>query len=219
VVHYGAVFYSGCDRGALAAGWPTRPALEGTRSMRWRHAVAAMVLLTAPCTAHADAEIESFLGEWRGIVVSVGGAEEAPKLSPADLDTAITEENGGFRIRGLALGREPDGTVVPRQMDATFVPTDTPGVFAFEPGSGGLLSSLFADPAVGNPLEGDTLLWARVAGDTLHVYSLAIDTKGGYALEQSTGKVTGDGMVTKYELRLENDRVVTVEGRLERGEN
>jgi hypothetical protein len=187
--------------------------------MTWRQALAAMVLLTTPCTARTDAEIEHFLGEWRGVEVSVGDAEEAPKLSPADLDTAITEEDGGFRVRGLALGREADGSVVPRQTDATFAPTDTPGVFAFEPGSGGLLSSLFADPAVGNPLKGDTLLWARVAGDTFHVYSLAIDPKGGYALEQSTGKVTGDGMVTRYELRLENDRVVTVEGRLERAEN
>jgi hypothetical protein len=187
--------------------------------MTWRQALAAMVLLATPCTARADAEIESFLGEWRGVDVSVGSAQEALKLSPADLDTAITEENGGFNIRALTLAREPDGSLVPHQMDATFAPTETPGVFAFEPGSGGLLSSLFADPAVGNPLEGDTLLWARVAGDTLHVYSLAIDSKGGYALEQSTGKVTGDGMVTKYELRLENDRVVSVEGRLERAEN
>jgi hypothetical protein len=187
--------------------------------MRWRQALAAMVLLTAPYTARADTELENFLGEWRGVEVGVGDAAEAPKLSPADLDTAITEEDGGFRIRGLALGREPDGSVVPRQMDVTFAPTDTPGVFAFEPGSGGILSSLFADPAVGNPLQGDTLLWARVAGDTLHVYSLAIEPNGGYALEQSTGKVAGDGMVTKYELRLENDRVVTIEGRLERAEN
>ena len=187
--------------------------------MTWRHALAAMVLLATPSTVRADAELESLLGEWRGVEVSVGGAEEAPKLSPADLDTAITEENGGFHISVLTLAREADGSVVPRPMDATFAPTETPGVFAFEPGAGGLLSSLFADPAVGNPLEGDTLLWARVAGDTLYVYSLAIDPKGGYALQQSTGKVTGDGMVTKYELRLENDRVVSVEGRLERAEN
>jgi hypothetical protein len=101
-------------------------------------------------------------------------------------------------------------------MDATFAPTDVPGVFAFAPSSGSLLSSLFADPAVGNPLEGDTLLWARLQDDTLHVYSLAIDPSGGYALEHSTGQLTGDGMVTRYELRSENDRIVAVKGRLER---
>lgn len=184
--------------------------------MTWRHALATIVVLTAPCTARADAQIEDFLGEWRGVEVNVDSAEQAPKLTPADLDMTITEENGGFRIRAFALGREPDDSVVARQMDATFAPTETPGVFAFDPGTRSLLSSLFADPAVGNPLEGDTLLWARLEAGTLHVYSLAIDPGGGYALKRSTGQLTEDGMVTRYELRLENDRVVTVEGRLER---
>jgi hypothetical protein len=187
--------------------------------MIWRQALAAMVLLTAPWPARADAQIESFLGEWRGVEVSVEGAEPAPKLAPADLDMAITEENGGFRVRALGLGREPDGTLVPRQIDAIFGPTETPGVFAFDAGDGGLLSSLFADPSVGNPLKGDTLLWARVAEDTLHLYSLAIDPNGGYALEQSIGELTEDGLLTRYELRLENDRIITVEGRLERAGN
>lgn len=185
--------------------------------MAWRHMLPAIVLVVAPCTARADnAQVEDFFGTWRGVELNVDGAERAPKLTPADLDMAITAESGGFRIRALALGREPDGSVVARPMDATFAPTETPGVFAFQPGTGGLLSSLFADPAVGNPLEGDTLLWARLEGDTLHVYSLAIDPSGGYALERSIGQLTEDGMVTRYELRFENDRVVTVEGRLER---
>ena len=184
--------------------------------MNWLRALTGIVLLTSPYGASADAQIENFVGQWRGVEVSVGGTEEAPKLAPADLDMTITEENGGFRIGSLALQREADGQVVARRMDATFAPTDTPGVFAFDPGSGSLLSSLFADPSVGNPLEGDTRLWARLQDDTLHVYSLAIDPRGGYALEQSTGQLTEAGMVTRYELRSENDRVVTVEGRLER---
>ena len=184
--------------------------------MTGRQALVAIVLLMAPCTARADAQVEDFLGQWRGVEVSVGGTEPGPKLSATDLDTTITQENGGVRIRTLALGRESDGRVVARRLEATFAPTETPGVFAFEPGTGSLLASLFADPAVGNPLEGDTLLWARLEGDTLHVYSLAIDPRGGYALEQSTGQLTEDGMVMRYELRSQNDRVVTVEGRLER---
>ena len=81
---------------------------------------------------------------------------------------------------------------------------------------GSLLSSLFADPAVGNPLQGDTLLWARLQDDTLHVYSLAIDQAGGFALEHSTGRLTDDGMVARYELRSQNDRIAIVQGRLER---
>jgi hypothetical protein len=35
-------------------------------------------------------------------------------------------------------------------------------------------------------------------------------------LEHSTGQLTPDGMATRYLLRLENERIVTIEGRLER---
>lgn len=184
--------------------------------MTGRLALAAMVVLMAPFTVRADGQIADFFGHWRGVEVSVDGAEAALELTPADLDTTIAPEDGGFAIRSLALGRQSDGSVVARRTDATFAPTETPGVFAFDPGRRSLLSSLFADPAVGNPLAGDTLAWARLEGEALHVYSLAIDAGGGYALEQSTGQLTDDGMVMRYELRSQNDRVVTVEGRLER---
>jgi hypothetical protein len=184
--------------------------------MTWCHVLAASALVGSCAANAAEVAIEDFFGEWRGVEVSVHDPEQAPKLSPSDLDMAITDEDGGFRIRALALGREADGTLAARPMEATFAPTEVPGVFAFAPGTGSLLSSLFADPAVGNPLEGDTLLWARLQDDTLHVYSLAIDPGGGYALEHSTGRLTGDGMATRYELRSENDRVVTIEGHLER---
>ena len=185
--------------------------------MGWRHVLAASALLVGSCAASAaEVAIEDFFGTWRGVEVSVDDAEQAPKLGPSGLDMAISEEDGGFRIRALALGRELDGSLVARPIDATFAPTAVPGVFAFAPGTGSLLSSLFADPAVGNPLKGDTLLWARLQDDTLHVYSLAIDPGGGFALEHSTGQLTGDGMATRYQLRSQNDRIVTVEGRLER---
>jgi len=182
--------------------------------MSARHVLAALGLLLVPHTASA-AEIHDFFGEWRGVDVSVDGPAPSLKLAPADLDASIDDQNGGIRIRSLALTRSPDGPVV-RTRDAIFAPTETPGVFAYEPGAGSLLSSLFADPAVGNPLEGDTLLWARLQDDALHVYSLAIDDRGGFALEHSIGQLTENGMVTRSVLRLENEQIVRVEGRLER---
>jgi hypothetical protein len=186
--------------------------------MVWRHVFPAFGVLFVPWTA-AVAGIDDFFGKWRCVEVSIEGSEPALELAPADLDMSITDQGGGFRIRALALGREHDGSLALRPFDATFAPTDTPGVFAFEPAAGSLLSSLFADPAVGNPLEGDTLLWARLMDDTLHVYSLAIDHRGGFILEQSTGQLSEDGMVSRYALRLENDQIVTIDGRLERAGN
>jgi hypothetical protein len=173
------------------------------------------MLLLSPCATTA-AEIDDFSGEWRGVEVSVAGDKQSLALIPADLDMTITEHGDGFHIRALGVARKPDGSLVPRPAEAAFGPTDTPGVFAFESTAGSLLTSLFADPAVGNPLEGDTLLWARLADDTLHVYSLAIDDRGGFLLDRSTAQLTGDGMVLSYVLRLENDQIVTIDGRLER---
>jgi hypothetical protein len=181
-----------------------------------RHILAAFALLLAPGAAVAT-EIDDFVGDWRGVEVSIDDdAGQSLQLTATDLDMAIAGQDGGFRIRFFGLAREPDGALVLRPLDAIFAPTATPGVFAYEPAAGSLLSRLFADPALGNPLEGDTLLWARVQDDALHVYSLAIDDRGGLALEHATGQLTQDGMTTRYVLRLENEQIVMVEGRLER---
>jgi hypothetical protein len=180
-----------------------------------RHVVAAVALSLAPCAA-SGAELEDFFGEWQGIEVSVDGPAPSLKLSPADLDMAIAGQDGGFRIRSFSVAREPDGGLTVRPLDAVFAPTETAGVFAYEPAAGSLLSSLLADPRTGNPLEGDTLLWARLEDTALHVYSLAIDDQGGLALEHSTGQLTEDGMATRFVLRLENEQIVTVDGLLER---
>jgi hypothetical protein len=180
-----------------------------------RHVVAAFALSLATSAASA-ADLEDFFGEWQGVEVSVDGPGPSLKLSPTDLDTSIAEQDGGFRIRSLSVTRQPDGGLAARPLDAVFAPTGTAGVFAYEPAAGSLLSSLFADPTTGNPLEGDTLLWARLEDSALHVYSLAIDDQGGLALEHSTGRLTKDGMTTRFVLRLENEQIVTVEGLLER---
>jgi hypothetical protein len=190
----------------------------GSREEHWmgsRHVVAAFALLLAPCAASA-ADLEDFFGEWQGVDVSVDGPAPSLKLSPADLDTSIAGQDGGFRIRSMSVAREPDGALAVRPFDAIFAPTETAGVFAYEPAAGSLLSNLFADPTTGNPLEGDTLLWARLEDGALHVYSLAIDDRGGLALEHSTGRLTEDGMATRFVLRLENEQIVTVDGLLER---
>jgi hypothetical protein len=182
--------------------------------MNWRHILATIALFSPG--AGTAAEIDDFFGKWRGVELSIDSSEKLPDLTPADLDMAIVDQDGGFQIDGLGLAREADGSIAPRRFDAAFAETGTPGVFAFEPGGGSLLSSLFADPAEGNPLEGDTLLWARLAEDALHVYSLAIDEQGGFVLEHSTGRLTPNGMEMRYLLRLENERIVTMEGHLER---
>jgi hypothetical protein len=187
--------------------------------MAWWQIVTLIGLGAWPLGAAAEeAALADFFGTWKGVEVSVAG-DRSFEVAPSDLDVQIEEAgDAGFQIRGFGMSRDPDnGELVRRPVDATFAPTELPGVFAFDPTVGqSLLSSLFADPATGNPLEGDTLLWARLEDDTLHVYSLAIDHNGGFELHHTTARAADDIMDTRYELRFENEQVEIVGGRLER---
>ena len=88
-------------------------------------------------------------------------------------------------------------------------------MFVFDPEQSSLLLSLFGDPATNNPLEGEPLLWARLDGDTLSVYGLAINPDGSFDLYQHVRTVTGEAMTARQMHRTERDAVV-LEGRLAR---
>jgi hypothetical protein len=161
--------------------------------------------------------ISAFFGKWQGVEIAAEGAQKSLGLAPADLDIVISQQGDGFRLEGLSIGRRaPDSLELTRRsMGANFAPTEVPGVYAFDPG-GSLFTSLFADPATGNPLDGDTLLWARLEEGTLHLYSLSINPVGGFDLEHGRGTLEGDVISIDFVGYMEDAQVFTIEGRLER---
>jgi hypothetical protein len=183
--------------------------------MTWRHAFVAGLLLVSAGTAADDATIEDFSGSWRGVELQSSGVDQGLALTPEDLDVQIRSAGGGFHMSWTGLSRENGGELRREKAEASFTPTDRPGVYTFDAGDESLFSSLFADPATGNPLEGETLLWARLAGSTLTVYSLAIDAQGGFDLDRYARTLTDEGMAVRYTRRIENDVILTLEGRLE----
>jgi hypothetical protein len=187
--------------------------------MKWRH-VAVVVALALPSGSAVadDATIQDFSSAWHGVEVATRGDDAGLALTPEDLDVQVRTEGTGFALSWIGFSRTDDGNLVRQESEASFMPTDRPGVFAFDAGAPSLFSRLFADPATGNPLVGETLLWARLAGPTLTVYSLAIDDRGGFALDRYARSLTDQGMTAHYTLRTENDLVLTVDGRLEAGE-
>lgn len=174
-------------------------------------------LFAVPAEAADEAAIRDFFGSWRGVEVEATGAQADLGLTPEDLNIEIGPSGDGFRLQGLAIGRRlPDSIeLTSRPTEASFAPTERPGVYAYDPG-GSLFSSLFADPATGNPLEGDVLLWARLEGATLHLYSLSINAHGGFELEHGKGTLDGDVMTIDFEGRMEDEQLYRVEGRAER---
>ncbi len=185
--------------------------------MNWRHVVVVIGLVLTSGSAVADeAAISRFFGQWHGVEVGTGGPDHGLSLLPKDLDVDIQGDGNGFLLSwtGLRRDEQSGGEFVRDAVDAKFVPTERPGVFAFEPGGSSLLSRLFADPATGNPLKGETLLWARLDGPTLTVYSLAINSHGGFDLDRYARTLSEDGIHVHYTHRMENDQVLTVEGQL-----
>lgn len=183
--------------------------------MRWRQImVAAGIALASANAAADDPTIEDFNGSWRGAEIKISGDEKAPALTSDDLDVQIKSVGSGFQISWTGLARQDGGGLERQRIEARFSPTERPGVYAFEPG-GSSFFKLFASPSTGNPLEGETLLWARLAGPTLTVYSLAIDVDGGFDLDRYGRTLSDGGMDIDYTHRMENDRTVTIDGRIE----
>lgn len=187
--------------------------------MKWRHVALVVALALPSAGARADdATIQDFSGSWRGVEVSTSGDDGGLAFTPEDLNVQIRTDGAGFAMSWTGFSRTDDNKLARQEIEASFMPTDRPGVFAFDAGAPSLFSRLFADPATGNPLVGETLLWARLAGPTLTVYSLAIDDRGGFALDRYARSLTDQGMTARHTLRTENDLVLTIDGRLEAGE-
>lgn len=184
--------------------------------MRWRHVTVAVGLLLASAGgAAAEATIQDFSGSWRGVELRTSGDDKGLQFTPEDLDVQIRRDGDGFHMTWTGFSRQDGGELTRQKTEASFTPTDRPGVYAFEPGAPSLLSRLFADPATGNPLKGETLLWARLVGPTLTVYSLAVGSDGGFDLDRYARTLTDEGMTVRYTRRIENDLILTIEGRLE----
>jgi hypothetical protein len=173
-----------------------------------------IVLILAAGPAFAQGALpDAFYGDWQGEVTHSEGSVGF-EAADEDLSVRIQPDEEGFRMRWTGLIQQ-DGGVTRQPIEARFTPTSRPGVFAFDPERSSLLLSLFGAPATNNPLEGEPLLWARLEGETLSVYGLAINADGGFDLYQHVRTLTGDGMSARHTHRTEQD-VMILEGQLRR---
>jgi hypothetical protein len=162
--------------------------------------------------AAEDMALADFFGSWRGTAAE---AEGLPGIRPEALNVTIHEDGAGFRMRWMTLASKPDRAGASREIEVSFDPTGQPGVFAYREEPGSLLDRLFASPASSNPLEGETLLWARLIGPSLTVYSLVIDDGGGFRLDRHE-RILKDGAMSYVGSRRTGDgHILSVQGRLE----
>lgn len=169
--------------------------------------------LGAHGVAAEQASLADFYGEWRGVTAEVEGLSG---VQADDLGVTIRPDEDGFRMRWMAFGSAADEPDRPRVIEVSFDPTARPGVFAYREEPGSLLDRLFASPQTTDPLAGETLLWARLEGPSLTVYSLDLDRQGGFRLDRHERTLENGALSLFGTRRTGRGRTVTIEGRLEK---
>ncbi len=172
------------------------------------------LLLAAP--ASAQNSIERFFGNFVGAGTAVRPGVEAIELRDMDITIGAYKKTG-FTIKWITIIRGPQGeragpNVRRREIEEDFLPSnDLDDIFILAPKGG-----MFTRARLPNPLEGDPMRWASLAGDTLTIYSLGIAAKGGAELQIYHRTLTATGLESHF-LRMQDEVVVVqVDGELTR---
>lgn len=178
--------------------------------------IISAIIVSQPSFAADPVAISDFAGRWQGVEV----ATPIDAITPDDLSVEIAADDGGFQLSWMDLGQLGPDRSDAKTTEARFSRTDRAGVFEYKPESGSFLDRMFASPAAGNPLEGETLLWARIDTDALVVYSLTIDENGGFGLDHYSWTRTEDGLMLHYRQRThDSGEQLAVEGQLQQADN
>lgn len=166
-----------------------------------------IALVFATCATAASASqltLKSFYGTYEGS----GIAEDKDSLyfgiTMRDIDVTIAPAGKGFSVQWttvLRQGGDPDNPDVRRKSSTiTFRPTSNPKRFA----------------AVNRtePLSPEGLSWARLDGQTLTVYVLAISDDGRYNLQSYARTITPNGMELLFTRIKEGAKTRSVRGKL-----
>ncbi|MGI9492655.1 MAG: hypothetical protein ACR2QF_09680 [Geminicoccaceae bacterium] len=177
-----------------------------------RLTIAAMLAsISIPSMAVGASSIEDFAGRWTGEAIEISDQSISPDL----LNIDVGERDGGFELSWNDLTQISQDASSVEPLTASFVSTNRENVFEYAPEAGSFLDRMFASPATGNPLDGETLLWARIDADMLAVYKLTIDNNGGFDLGHYSWTRTDDGLLMHYREQTEElGNEIVIEGRL-----
>lgn len=170
-----------------------------------------LVMLSLFGGAAGAASIDTFMGRWDGHRIEIAGDD----IPLETISIEIVKQNNGFQLSWKDLARNDEGKPSVKALKVRFVRSNREDVFELAPESGSFLDRMFASPYKGNPLEGETLLWARIDNATLAVYSLTIDNNGGFNLDHYAWTRTEDGLDLRFREQSEElDKELTIEGQL-----
>jgi hypothetical protein len=168
----------------------------------------AIVVLVLAANTGMAADISRFVGHYEGSAE----IEAEGELVPRDMSVDIAENEAGFEVAWKSIGRRADGSVLDKEFNIAFVPTDRDGIF-----SSAMKVDLFGHASTMDPMQGDPFVWARITGDTLTVFSMLIDEDGGYEIQEYNRTLAEGGLQLEY-LRIRNgEKLRAIEAFLQKG--
>ncbi|MCR8826634.1 hypothetical protein [Pseudosulfitobacter koreensis] len=158
-----------------------------------RLSLTVLLLLLFTLPGHAD--IRPFVGTYEGAadVLSADGTVQTRDMS---VEIGATEK--GFSVRWSSTRTRDDGREKSKAYTIRFVPSARDGIFAAAMGR-----NVFGHDVQLDPMEGEPYVWARLAGDTLSIYSLFVTDEGGYEIQQFDRTLVDEGLRLEFQ-RLRN---------------
>lgn len=154
----------------------------------------------------ADALPQEFYGNFAGLGLSETMTDgKIVEVKPRDFDVTIGKSPDGFTLSW----KTTEYTIKPRS--SRLNAADEAIVFVKSERDG-----LFAPASPGNVANGDALYWARLSGNTLDVYSMAVNEKGQYEIAVWQRVVNGDRMELTFTRTGNTMPPRTVKGSLSR---
>ena len=160
-------------------------------------ALRALIVLPLICLASTvlAAEPADFFGRYSGsaeLETAEGGSV------PRDMSVAIERAGDGFSVSWSSTSQRADGVQRRKSYTIPFQPTERPGVYA-----AAMERNVFGHAVQLDPMKGEPYVWARIAGDTLSVFSLFVTADGGYEIQQFDRTLSEGGLELDF-MRVRN---------------
>jgi len=156
-------------------------------------------------TAFADVGIKAFEGHWEGNAVSKSSTSVNFAITNRDMDVEFRpQKDNSFTLTWRTLLRQNGA---PESPDAVLKETTR----TYVPAKG---ANTWHSAQKGNVYNGDTVSWATLKGQEIVVYSMVLNTKGGYDMHIYKRTLTGLGMKLEFKAMRDGSLRRTAKGTL-----
>lgn len=150
--------------------------------------LALFILLPVAAVA---ASIEEFEGTYEGEAQFVFEGETQQR----DMSTTIEATKNGFVLSWTSVTYKSDGRTKAKTYTIEFIPSNRDNIY-----KSAMKKNVFGKATPLDPLQGEPFVWARLEGDTLSLFSLFINTRGEYEMQEFHRTLVDGGLDLVFRL-------------------